>query len=78
MWQKLNILQNDVIKLECAVEYCKIVDSSVVVIKVRHNVDIIWENSGITQFVKFIMWQKLNILQNDVIKLESVVEYPVQ
>ena len=40
VWKKLNIQQNDVIKLECVVEYCNTVDSSVVMIKVRHNADI--------------------------------------
>ena len=40
MWQKLNILQNDVIKLECVVEYYNTVDSPIVVIKVIHNADI--------------------------------------
>ena len=48
MWQKLNILQNDVIKLECVVEYCNTVDSSVVVMKFIHNADVnigsFWNN----------------------------------
>ena len=41
VWKKLNIQQNDVIMLECVVEYCNTVDSRVVVIKFIHNADII-------------------------------------
>ena len=65
-WQKLNILQNDVIKLECVVEYCNI--------NLLQKAAFMQLRSAKYKTLDHV-WKKLNIQQNDVIKLECAVEY---
>ena len=63
MWQKLNILQNDVINLECVGEYCNI--------NLQQKAAFMQLRSAKYKTLDHV-WKKLNIQQNDVIKLESV------
>ena len=61
---------------ESVVEYCNRVNSRLVVIKFNTACwNQYWEYSGIYIKRLFIMLQISNMIQNDVIKLESVVEY---
>ena len=76
MLQISNMIQNDVIMHESVVEYCNRVNSRLVVIKFNTACwNQYWEYSGIYIKRLFIMLQISNMIQNDVINLESVVEY---
>ena len=76
MLQISNIIQNDVIKFESVVVYCNRVNTRLVVTKfITACWYQYWEYSGIYIKRWFIMLQILNMIQNDVIKFESVVEH---
>ena len=72
------MIQNDAIMLESVLEYWNRVNSSLVVIKlITACWNQYWEYSGIYIYIYcwFIMLQISNMIQNDVIKFESVVVY---
>ena len=76
MLQISNMIQNDVIMFESVLKYWKRVNSRLLVIKLITTCwNQYWEYSGIYIKRLFIMLQISNMIQNDVIMLESVVEY---